>query len=273
MTQILFAQRSMYQDYQRCHRLRWLENYEGEQGIGLVPKRKSLHLVVGGAVHAGMEVLLREGQAWLDKIGSDLIIEVVGADGPQPATLEYQLDVMFGKRMIDPGITTARLIEDRAVAAALEDLRQEFGQGVELDPEEAAAQQAKQPDGLTASPQIDMGGLRPGQSSNTLQEDSPIVISFDGLDGLTPLTADDHVPPLTQPVYKSQSSEDYLREELSALTEGMVRAWARRRWRGLLEQFEVLEVEREGEWTLARWDGPMFRHDFPLKGELMEGQT
>jgi hypothetical protein len=33
----------------------------------------------------------------------------------------------------------------------------------------------------------------------------------------------------------------------------MVRCWARRRWRGLLEQFEVLEVEREGEWKLAEW--------------------
>jgi hypothetical protein len=43
----------------------------------------------------------------------------------------------------------------------------------------------------------------------------------------------------------------YLAAEQTALVEGMVRAYARRRLRVLLEQFEVLEVEREGEWLLA----------------------
>ena len=45
----------------------------------------------------------------------------------------------------------------------------------------------------------------------------------------------------------------YLYREQSALVEGMVRAYARRRLRPLLEQFEVLEVEREGEWLLSQW--------------------
>jgi hypothetical protein len=48
--------------------------------------------------------------------------------------------------------------------------------------------------------------------------------------------------------------DDYLWQEQSSLVEGMVRAYARRRLRPLLEEFEVLEVEREGEWELATGD-------------------
>ena len=44
--------------------------------------------------------------------------------------------------------------------------------------------------------------------------------------------------------------DDYLAKEQSALVEGLVRAYARRRLGPLLEQFEVLEVEREGQWEL-----------------------
>lgn len=44
---------------------------------------------------------------------------------------------------------------------------------------------------------------------------------------------------------------DYLFKEQSALVEAMVRAYARRRLRPLLEQYEVLEVEREGQWLLS----------------------
>jgi rubrerythrin len=46
----------------------------------------------------------------------------------------------------------------------------------------------------------------------------------------------------------------YLRAEQAALVEGLVRAYSRRRLRPLLEQFEVLEVEREGQWKLSEWD-------------------
>jgi len=46
----------------------------------------------------------------------------------------------------------------------------------------------------------------------------------------------------------------WLYAEQSALVEGLVRAYARRRLRPLLEEFEVLEVEREGDWELASWD-------------------
>lgn len=53
--------------------------------------------------------------------------------------------------------------------------------------------------------------------------------------------------------------DQYLFEEQCALVEGMVRAYARRRLRPLLEQFEVLEVEREGQWTLS--EQPHHIHD------------
>src|ERR1700691_4450926 len=48
--------------------------------------------------------------------------------------------------------------------------------------------------------------------------------------------------------------DDWLWQEQAALVEGMVRAYARRRLRPLLEEFEVLEVEREGDWELAHWN-------------------
>jgi hypothetical protein len=45
--------------------------------------------------------------------------------------------------------------------------------------------------------------------------------------------------------------DSWLYAEQASLVEGMVRAYARRRLRPLLEEFEVLEVEREGDWLLA----------------------
>lgn len=45
----------------------------------------------------------------------------------------------------------------------------------------------------------------------------------------------------------------YLYKEQQALVEGLVRAYARRRLKALLEQYEVLEVEREGLWQLSGW--------------------
>lgn len=43
----------------------------------------------------------------------------------------------------------------------------------------------------------------------------------------------------------------YLALEQAALLEGLVRAWARRGLPRLLEEYEVLEVEREGRWRLS----------------------
>jgi len=45
--------------------------------------------------------------------------------------------------------------------------------------------------------------------------------------------------------------DEYLFQEQSALVEGEVRAYSRRRLRPLLRQFEVLEVEQEGKWLLS----------------------
>jgi hypothetical protein len=48
--------------------------------------------------------------------------------------------------------------------------------------------------------------------------------------------------------------DDWLWREQMALVEGLVRAWARRRLRPLLDEYEVLEVEREGDWELSeKW--------------------
>jgi hypothetical protein len=239
VTQVIYSDRSRVIAYQRCKRLRWLEYSEGPAGVGLVPRRRSIHLVVGSAVHSGMEVLLRDSQTWLDDNASAEL------------TLADQLDRLFTVQIVGC-VTTARLIEDRAVAAALGDLRAEFSEGVELDPEEQAAQQAaKQADG-TAAPQTDMGGLVAGMSSNSRQEDSPIVIEFDGMVGpvSTAIAAID--PALSSRTY--ESNEEYLRQEIAALVEGMVRCYSRRRLRPLLEQFQVQEIEHEGEWTLAQFD-------------------
>src|SRR5271157_763377 len=57
-----------------------------------------------------------------------------------------------------------------------------------------------------------------------------------------------------QQTHNAAEFDDWLWQEQAALVEGMVRAYARRRLRPLLEEFEVLEVEREGDWELARRD-------------------
>lgn len=261
MTQVLFAQRSMVQAYQRCKRLRWLENYEGEAGVGLTPARKSIHLVIGSAVHSGMEILLRDGQQFLDQFAKD-------HDQPDVAAC---VEVLFEGMTLFEGAAkkNCRVIEDRAVLAALADLQKEMNDGVELDPDEmAAALAARQADG-TAAPEVDMGGLVAGMSSNSagggssrVEMDSPIVISFDNfapmpapdLAGL--LVVADGPGPFEGQVQRApmQTSDQYLKEEIAALCEGMVRAWARRRWKNLLQDFCVLEIEKEGEWVLAEFE-------------------
>jgi len=48
----------------------------------------------------------------------------------------------------------------------------------------------------------------------------------------------------------SAQFDDWLWQEQASLVEGLVRAYSRRRLRPLLEEYEVLEVEREGDWEL-----------------------
>jgi hypothetical protein len=155
MAKILYTSRTPVQQYQRCKRLRWLGNYEGAAGQGLEPARKSSHLVVGGAVHAGMEVLLREGQAAVDLAAGE--------------TIDEKLVNVFETLPEGERATIVRRIEDRAVAAALTAFDEDFGTGVELDPEEAASRARQQ-----ASMQM---GFDPLSATG----ESPIVIDFSDL--------------------------------------------------------------------------------------------
>jgi hypothetical protein len=189
----VWTDRSRILEYQCCNRRRWLAYHEG--GMGLAPRRTPLPLAVGSAVHAGLAVLLREGQKYktLDKYAySDTLHDIVNQRG----------------------------IEELAVAAALAEL-QTHADGLELDLSERAAQ----------GPVDDIEG----QLKASLGQ------------------ADDSLDDRVQDA-KSRFDQ-YLFQEQSALCEGMVRAYARRRLRPLLEQYEVLEVEREGQWKLAEWNG------------------
>lgn len=256
---IIYTDRSRIIAAQRCRRLRWLSYHEGKDGMGLEPARKGIHLVVGGAVHSGMEVLLREGQTAIDLAAGE--------------TLDAKLVNVFDVAGED-GRTVARGIEDRAVRAALADLSRDMGtEGVELDAEEAAARVAAASGsngaGGAGGIEIDFSGMPTKliASAFTSPErmlanaDSPIVIDFSGLVNLDETAVlpllDTAIDQINQKADRTQFESDYLREELSALVEGMVRAWGRRRWRGTLEQFEVMEVEREGEWRLGEVQGEL----------------
>jgi hypothetical protein len=184
----VWTDRSRILEYQRCNHRRWLAYHEG--GMGLAPRRTPLPLAVGSAVHAGLAVLLREGQRY--------------SDGDKYAYSDTLHDIV-----------SQRGIEELAVKAALAELAT-HADGLELDLSERAAQ----------GPVNDIEGLKAslGQTDDTL---------------------DDRIQDA------KGRFDQYLFQEQSALCEGMVRAYARRRLRPLLEQYEVLEVEREGDWLLT----------------------
>lgn len=235
MTKIIRTDRSRVQAYQRCRRLRYLEYHAGSAGVGLRPVKLSIHLVIGLAVHAGLATLLRESQAALD-------FAMAGVAG----TLEQGLVSLFHR----PG--PIRMIEDSAVAAALAEMAEATAHGVQLDDQETLdiAGQTATADGVAGA-----SGALPGG-------DTPIQIDFSDAFATDVTSAPATSAVLTDAALatieiantrRAQGLDDYLLAELSALVEGMVRAYARRRLRPLLEQFEVLEVEREGEWKLAGW--------------------
>src|SRR2546421_10327456 len=86
------------------------------------------------------------------------------------------------------------------------------------------------------------------------EEEFEIQPSGFALEAAKTLGTPDAMEQLKQANEKGRSEFDqYLYEEQSALVEGLVRAYARRRLRPLLEQYEVLEVEREGSWLLSEW--------------------
>jgi hypothetical protein len=88
----VWSDRSRVEEYQRCNRLRFLSYHEGPSGLGIAPAKKPLPLCVGGAVHKGLETLLR-------------------------GTIAFDLPMAA-----DPWPTRdLRVLEDQAVAAALAD--------------------------------------------------------------------------------------------------------------------------------------------------------
>ena len=181
MTQRVYVDRSRYETAQACARRRWLEYHEG--GGGIVSARKPLPLAVGGAVHEGLAMLLRQGQIAWD-------------GGPETFNANW------------------RVVEEAAVAAALADFAQFDGGRIALEPTEAPPAPA-----TFAEVASKLAGGAAG-----------------AITGADPTDYD-----------------RYLYAEQSSLVEAMIRAYARRRLRPLLEQFTVLEVEREGEWLLSQW--------------------
>jgi len=131
------------------------------------------------------------------------------------------LESMLRDAMNLPGavVQIPRAVEDAAVIAALADFATHAA-ALSLDTTELAAQTAG----------VDLVALG------------------------DPAAMDQQSRAILDQVGRAQREYDrYLAAEQAALVEGMVRAYARRRLRPLLEQFEVLEVEREGEWKLAEW--------------------
>ena len=183
MSNKIFVDRSRYETYGRCPRSRFLEYHFA--GAGIVSARRPLPLAVGGSVHHGLEVLLREGQAKL--------------------TFNYPDEELSWMN-----------IEEHAVEKALADFA-EYQSALELPDAERTA--AVEP--------------------NTIRN-------------------------LDEAMSVRSEMDEYLFREQSALVEAMVRAYARRRLRPLLEQFEVLEVEREGEWKLSEWTADYTGRSLPI---------
>ena len=127
--------------------------------------------------------------------------------------------------------------EDEAVAAAIADLGRYRGK-LALDGIEAIelAKTAARPPAKDAEESL----------ADQLQATADSL----GLALDDPLLADLHYHSPSRS--GAQQFDDYLWQEQSALVEGLVRAYARRRLRPLLEEFEVLEVEREGTWKLGQ---------------------
>jgi len=189
MTRVIWTDRSRIEAHQLCERFRFLSYHEGPDHLGIAPARKPLALCVGGAVHRGLETLLR------GSMDGSLALSIVK-------------------------------LEDAAVAAALADFSLHKS-ALALDTTETAAMTpAEGFDAQVAAQARELGMSADDPAvAELFQRQRNAAAEFDG----------------------------WLFSEQAALVEGMVRAYARRRLRPLLEEFEVLEVEREGSWLLASW--------------------
>jgi hypothetical protein len=246
VTKVLYTSRSPVISYQRCKRLRWLGYSEGEQGMGLEPVRKSSHLVVGGAVHVGLAHLLSAGQQAVDSLLQQR---------PDLSAAEVVGD-LFRSEVV-------RKVEDEAVAGALAAFSNDWAGGVELDPEEAKSRQqggpAGQPEVINdlLAPTPTPSQILTQQLRGSLQAESPIVVDFADFGQVTQAVASADLAAPAVPAYVTFDQDAWLKEELSALVEGLIRCWARRRWQGVHESYDVLEVEHEGSWKLAEWSEPV----------------
>lgn len=139
-----------------------------------------------------------------------------------------------------------RTIEEAAVKAALADLASYRASGLALDATESAAL-APKASGTASVTAIDDFDAQLAAQAQELGMDlnDPALAALRTRDARSGAAAFD----------------DYLWQEQSALVEGMVRAYARRRLRPLLDEYEVLEVEREGQWLLHEGLMPMSMYE------------
>lgn len=250
--QIIRTDRSRVQSYQRCKRLRYWEYSGGAAGIGITPIKLSIHLVIGLCFHAGAAMLLRESQAWLNSAA--------------PEQLDQRLASLFDRP--DGSLAAPiRAIEDQAVAETLAVLRETTAHGIQLDDQELLEAAPIQ----VASTGVGGAPVRGGDTAIQIDfSDFSEVLTGPTVAAVAPASVvlDDQALAQIEiaNTRRAQGLDDYLLAEISALVEGMVRAYARRRLRPLLEQFEVLEVEREGEWKLAEFNGPDYLSPCPVCG-------
>jgi hypothetical protein len=245
----IFVDRSRIETEQHCARERFL-HYHAE-GTGLSPVRNKLALVVGGAFHEGIRPVLehfRDEQA-----------------------VAYFMSGRAGEELA--------LLEELAVKTALDHFHKEFGAGLEMDGQErqslwdaARAPQSPRQDPLVAALEASLGEtydqcLTCGQIETPAKHTSleGTLRSPDGTVAPHTLLAcsqcagtnlkrvgdADPVDPNAPPETVVTRFDRYLRAEQGALVEAMMRAYMRRRLRPLLEEFQILEVEREGTWELA----------------------
>lgn len=212
--QRIYIDRSRIETYQRCPRKRFIEYHQSRTGV--VPAKKNIHLAVGGAVHRGLEALLRMGQQGLVSLEAHSI-----------------------------GGIDWLAMEEHAVVAALDDFARYSG-ALEVDTNELAA--------MTQQPTV------------TATFDAELLAQAQELGMDTAGLGTDRVEAVRQ-------FDSMLYREQEALVEGLVRAYARYKLRPLLEQFEVLEVEKEGEWVLSAWgatiDYDIERVEHPNTHELV----
>ena len=167
-----------------------------------------------------------------------LALGVGGAVHAGQAVLVWEGNILYtlDPRIFDhaDGMAKLRQLEDKAVAAALADFSSHAA-GLELDANENA--------GLTAGQTPEAKHL----AEQMIAQARELGMAESDIAGITAGV---------DPAVARSEFERYLFAEQSALVEGLVRAYCRRRLMPLLSEFEVLEVEREGEWLLSMFNPP-----------------